>query len=151
MAKFGPIWSHCSLKTKQEPGSGAANQGDQIGRFITLWATFQSQWQQLFCPNFQHILGNLCKFVKIFHFSSKFFLGNFYRHLATFYWSHCCQLFDRVTGNKEKSRLNMSSAGHRLAQSKTFLMAKKRGAGATGGQSYKAPYDHNLRLHSRTD
>ena len=23
----------------------------QIGRFSTLWATFQSRWQQLFCPN----------------------------------------------------------------------------------------------------
>ena len=26
-------------------------QCDQIGRFIALWATFQSMWQQLFCPN----------------------------------------------------------------------------------------------------
>ena len=26
-------------------------QCDQIGRFIGLWATFQSPWQQLFCPN----------------------------------------------------------------------------------------------------
>ena len=29
-------------------------QSDQIGRFIALWATFQSLWQQLFCPNFPH-------------------------------------------------------------------------------------------------
>ena len=26
-------------------------QCDQIGRFFALWATFQSLWQQLFCPN----------------------------------------------------------------------------------------------------
>ena len=26
-------------------------QSDQIGRFIALWATFQSMWQQLFFPN----------------------------------------------------------------------------------------------------
>ena len=26
----------------------------QIGRFIAFWATFQSQWQQLFCQNRQH-------------------------------------------------------------------------------------------------
>ena len=55
-------------------------QCDQIGRFITLWANFQSMWQQLFGPNCSH-LGNFCKGVKI--------LGNFYRHLATFYWSRC--------------------------------------------------------------
>ena len=36
-----------------------------------------------------HIFGNFCKGVKIFHFSNGFILGNFYRHLATFYWSHC--------------------------------------------------------------
>ena len=29
-------------------------QCDQIGRFIALWATFQSLWQQLFCPNRPH-------------------------------------------------------------------------------------------------
>ena len=26
-------------------------QCDQIGRFFALWATIQSQWQQLFYPN----------------------------------------------------------------------------------------------------
>ena len=46
-------------------------QCDQIGRFITLWATFQSPWQQLFCTKCQHSLGNFCKLVKIFHFISK--------------------------------------------------------------------------------
>ena len=30
------------------------SQCDQIGRFIALWPTFQSQWQQLFCPNCPH-------------------------------------------------------------------------------------------------
>ena len=35
------------------------NQCDRIGRFITLWATFQSPWQQLFCQNCQHILGRI--------------------------------------------------------------------------------------------
>ena len=34
-----------------------------------------------------HILSNFCKGVKIFHFLVKSFLGNFYRPLATFYWS----------------------------------------------------------------
>ena len=50
-------------------------QCDQIGPFITLCATFQSPCQQLFCPNCKHILGNFCKFLKIFHFTSKIFYG----------------------------------------------------------------------------
>ena len=33
-------------------------------------------------------LGNFCKGVKIIHFSSEIILGNFYRHLAIFIWSH---------------------------------------------------------------
>ena len=41
-------------------------------------------------PKSPTFLGNFCKGVKIFHFSSdKSFFGNFYRHLATYYWSHC--------------------------------------------------------------
>ena len=36
-----------------------------------------------------HILGNFCRGVKNFHFSSRIILGNFYRHWAIFYWSHC--------------------------------------------------------------
>ena len=40
-----------------------------------LWATFQSPWQQLFCPNRQHILGNFYKGVKIFHFTREILFG----------------------------------------------------------------------------
>ena len=61
---------------------------DQIERFIGLWASFQSLWQQFNLPKFPTFLGNLCKSVKIFNFSSEIILGNFYRHLATSYWSH---------------------------------------------------------------
>ena len=43
------------LGPKQELGNNSSYQCDQIGLFITLWATFQSPWQQLFCPNCQHI------------------------------------------------------------------------------------------------
>ena len=35
-------------------------------------------------PKSPTFLGNFCKGVKIFHFSSKIILGNFYRHLAIF-------------------------------------------------------------------
>ena len=36
-----------------------------------------------------HIFGNFCKGVKIFLFACEIILGNFYRHLATIYWSRC--------------------------------------------------------------
>ena len=35
-------------------GKVTYKQCDQIKQLIALWATFQSLWQQLFCPNFRH-------------------------------------------------------------------------------------------------
>ena len=61
---------------------------DQIGRFIGLWETFQSLWQQLICPILPHSQAIFVKVSKTFIFLVKSFLGNFCRHLATFYWSH---------------------------------------------------------------
>ena len=52
-------------------------QCDQIGRFIGLWATIN-------LPKSPTFLGNYCKGVKSF-------LGNFYRHLVIFFWSHWSQ------------------------------------------------------------
>ena len=57
---------------------------DQIGRFIGLWATFYIN-----LPKSPTFLCNFCKGVKICHFIGKSFLGNFYRQLAIFFWSHC--------------------------------------------------------------
>ena len=62
----------------------ASFQCDQIGRFIRLWATFQSLWQQLICPNRPHFSANFVKVSKSLIFQVKSFLANFYRHLATF-------------------------------------------------------------------
>ena len=42
-------------------------------------------------PKSPTFLGNFCKGVKIF-FLMKSYLGNFYRHLAIFFWSHCSSL-----------------------------------------------------------
>ena len=56
----------------------------QIGRFIILWATFQSPWQQLFCPNWPNVKSITVKVSKSFILLEKSFLGYFYRHLATF-------------------------------------------------------------------
>ena len=63
------------------------NQCDQIGRFIGLWATFQSLWQQLICPNLSHSKAIFVS--KAIIFIEKSFWGNFYRHFAIFIWSHC--------------------------------------------------------------
>ena len=39
-------------------------------------------------PKKPKFLGNFCKMLKSFIFLGKSFLGKFYGHLATFYWSH---------------------------------------------------------------
>ena len=43
----------------------------------------------MFCPHRPHFRHFFVKVSKCFNFLIKSFLGNFYRHLATFYWSHC--------------------------------------------------------------
>ena len=63
-------------------------QCDQVGQFIGLWATFQSLGQEIVCPNLPHSKAILVKVSKSLILLVKSFLGNFYRHLATFYWSH---------------------------------------------------------------
>ena len=65
-----------------------SDQCDKIGRFIGLWVTFYSLCQQLICPNLPTLLGNFCNGVKIYNFLAKSFLGNFYRNLVIFFWSH---------------------------------------------------------------
>ena len=47
-------------------------QCDQIGRFISLWATFKASY---YFAQIALILGNFCKGVKIFHFSSEISFG----------------------------------------------------------------------------
>ena len=39
-------------------------------------------------PKSLTLLGNFWKGVKIYHFLVESFLGNFYRHMAIFFWSH---------------------------------------------------------------
>ena len=63
-------------------------QCDQIGQFIWHWATFQRLWQQLVWPNLPHSKAIFVKVSISLIFLVKSFLGNFYRHLATVYWSH---------------------------------------------------------------
>ena len=83
-----PIGFCLVLLSKQE-NEKRSLQCDQIGQFKELWTIFQSLWQQLFCPNQPHFYAIFGKVSKPFIFLMKYFLGNFYRHLATFYWSLC--------------------------------------------------------------
>ena len=39
-------------------------------------------------PKSTTFLGNFCRGFKFYHFSSEIILGNFYKHLAIFIWSH---------------------------------------------------------------
>ena len=54
-----------------ERSKEAEGQCDQIGRFIGLWATFQSHWHQINLPKSPTFLGKFCKGVKIFNFSGE--------------------------------------------------------------------------------
>ena len=59
----------------------------RLGDLLQL-GNFSKPVVTIILPKSSTLLCNFCKGVKIFHFSSKFILGNFYRHLTTFYWSH---------------------------------------------------------------
>ena len=50
---------------------------------------FSKPLATIYLPKSPTFLGNFCKDVKIYHFSSEIILGNFYCHLATFCWVHC--------------------------------------------------------------
>ena len=52
---------------------------DEIGRFIALWATFQSLCRQLFCPNYPHFQAIFVQVSKSFIFVVKSYLGTFWR------------------------------------------------------------------------
>ena len=63
-------------------------QCDQIGAIYLTLGNFLSLWQQLICPNLPHSLTIFVKVSKFIIFKVKSFLGNFWRHLAIFFWSH---------------------------------------------------------------
>ena len=87
---------------------------DQIGRFIVLWATFQSRLQQLFCPNCLH-------FQAIFEKVSKYFI---------FLWNHIWATFIDIwrlfTGHSAVNNRSLlvacyyldTNPGHRLCHNR---------------------------------
>ena len=60
-------------------------------------------------------LGNFCKGIKIFNFSSEIIFGNFNRHLAIFYWSHW---------SKQKCRVPLIEIGFAYLERICFLPEK---------------------------
>ena len=52
---------------------------------IGLWATFQSLWQQLICPNLPHSQAIFCKNVKIYHFSSEIIFAQLLQTFGNFF------------------------------------------------------------------
>ena len=57
---------------------------------ITVWPDWAIYWTLgKHLSQSPLFLGNFCKGVKIYHISSEIILGNFYKHLAIFVWSHC--------------------------------------------------------------
>ena len=60
----------------------------RLGDLLDFGELFKAFGNNLFCPNLPHSWAIFVKVSKSFIFLVKSFLGNFYRHLATFYWSH---------------------------------------------------------------
>ena len=67
-----------------------------------------------YLPKSPTLLGNFVKVSKSIIFVAKQFLGNFYRHLANFFWSHCpiptacraptCCLLTATWGNQVRGK-----------------------------------------------
>ena len=100
---------------------------------------FSKPVQKLFCPNCSHLLAIFvkvsksfifCKGVENFHFSLEIILGNFYRHLATFYWSHCRDTKESPERRKSREKTTMMRdcfrrhlSWHFVGRSKAFFNA----------------------------
>ena len=81
------IWPHKSHKVNRRNLRSVSVRPD----WAIYWTlgNFQSLLQQLICPNLLHSQAIFVKMSKSLIFQVKSFLGNFYSHMAIFYWSHC--------------------------------------------------------------
>ena len=59
----------------------------RLGDLFQFRRIFQSLWQQLFCPNCPYFWAIFIQLSKYLIILVESFLGNFYRYLATVYWS----------------------------------------------------------------
>ena len=69
------------------PPNVCSIQCDQITIYWTV-GNFLKPSATINLPKSPTFLGIFCKGVKVFNFSFEFILGNFFRHLVTFYWSN---------------------------------------------------------------
>ena len=87
-------------------GERQRNSVARFGDLLDIGQLFKAHGNNYFAQSantFQAIFVNLSK---SFILLSKSFLGNFYRHLAIFYWSHCCK--GRRSQKRCRSKLNQS-------------------------------------------
>ena len=68
-------------------GSEVSINVTRFGDFLHFGQPFKAGGSN-FLPKMPTLLSNFCKGVKINHFSREIILGNFYRHLGIFIWSH---------------------------------------------------------------
>ena len=115
--------------------SVCVNQCDQIWRFIALWATFQSHWQQLFCPNCPHILGNfvtqhlptigaISKTVLLHFRLSRYLTKSMDLHIYVSFDQKSVNMFDMVW-NQLKIYLAIGSETPAIGSSRWRLFATK--------------------------
>ena len=60
----------------------------RLGDLLNFGQVFKAFGNNQFI-SISHIFRQFCKVVKIYHFWSEIILGNFYRYLTIFFWSHC--------------------------------------------------------------
>ena len=65
----------------------------RLGDLLDFGQLFKAFVEQLFCPNLPHSKAIFVKLSKSLILLVKSFLCKFYRHLATFYRSHCNSQF----------------------------------------------------------
>ena len=104
-------------------------------------------------PKSPTYLGNFCKGVKIFPFSSEIILGNFYRHLTTLYWSHWWWLLRGSSSWFEMSAsIIILESVDLWTWCKAAKCSKSRESSGTLGWALKQPFSeakNNLLLYGK--
>ena len=78
-------------------------------------ANFSKSLATINLPKSPSFSGNFVKVSKTIIFLVKSFLGNFYRHLAIFFWSHC-QLFNFYNFATSKQEIGCKKVANELRQ-----------------------------------
>ena len=71
-----------------QPTAYVVSSVTRFGDFFCTLGDFLKRLATINLPKSHTFLGNFVKVSKSFIFLVKSFLGNFYRHLAIFFWSH---------------------------------------------------------------